>query len=309
MKRKQYRRAFTLVEMLTVAGILVILSAILLPVFHSAREHGRSTSCISNLKQLGAAFSMYIDDNARRYPPANSETPQYIPGAPLGCPIMVETPVTWRYLILRYTRVDRVFLCPSVRPGGVQFASVPTIKLWDDCPPPVGGPHGGSGGGTVGGGIPCPTPPPIHEPSTAYIYNTMFKHQDAWLNSPGFKPGEGFAIARVRETHCAGDTGPSRAMLTHNITASQSRITNPGGVILLAEADENGYTPRQTVVISDAELDYTQDKPKAPIGDVPANIVASRNHWNGFNALFADNHVKWIQYGTSKPAMWTIEND
>jgi hypothetical protein len=140
------------------------------------------------------------------------------------------------------------------------------------------------------------------------MYNQMVQHPDAWLNSPGFKPGQGFVVTTVKETACANPAGATMETIT-TIPVSQNRVTKPEDVILLTEGDDNGITPREISVVSDAQLDYTQDKPKAtPVG-VHGNSIVSRHHWNGFNGLFADNHVKWIQYGSTKPAQWTIEND
>ena len=56
------QRGFTLIELLVVIAIIAILAAILFPVFATAREKARQTSCASNQKQLGTAFLQYAQD-------------------------------------------------------------------------------------------------------------------------------------------------------------------------------------------------------------------------------------------------------
>lgn len=56
------RKGFTLIELLVVVAIIAILAAILMPVFAQAREKARSTSCLSNLKQIGTGSVMYAQD-------------------------------------------------------------------------------------------------------------------------------------------------------------------------------------------------------------------------------------------------------
>ncbi len=56
------RRAFTLIELLVVVAILSVLAAILLPVFASVRARGRQATCVSNLRQIGLAVTLYAQD-------------------------------------------------------------------------------------------------------------------------------------------------------------------------------------------------------------------------------------------------------
>jgi prepilin-type N-terminal cleavage/methylation domain-containing protein/prepilin-type processing-associated H-X9-DG protein len=62
------RRGFTLIELLVVIAIIAILAAILFPVFAQAREKARETSCLSNLRQISTATTLYIQDNDETFP-------------------------------------------------------------------------------------------------------------------------------------------------------------------------------------------------------------------------------------------------
>jgi prepilin-type N-terminal cleavage/methylation domain-containing protein len=65
------RRAFTLIELLVVIAIIVILAAILFPIFAAAREKARMTSCVNNMAQVGRAFMMYVGDWSDKFPTRN----------------------------------------------------------------------------------------------------------------------------------------------------------------------------------------------------------------------------------------------
>lgn len=64
-------RAFTLVEILVVIGVIALLAAILFPVLSRVREGGRTKACGSNMHQLGLAFQQYAADS-NRYPDAGA---------------------------------------------------------------------------------------------------------------------------------------------------------------------------------------------------------------------------------------------
>ena len=63
-----HQRGFTLIELLVVIAIIAILAAILFPVFAQVREKARATSCISNMRQIGMAVRLYVDDSDGAWP-------------------------------------------------------------------------------------------------------------------------------------------------------------------------------------------------------------------------------------------------
>jgi prepilin-type N-terminal cleavage/methylation domain-containing protein len=67
VKRNGFRRGFTLIELLVVIAIIAVLAAMLLPALTRAKQRSQRASCLSNLKQIGVAFALYLDEHEGRF--------------------------------------------------------------------------------------------------------------------------------------------------------------------------------------------------------------------------------------------------
>jgi prepilin-type N-terminal cleavage/methylation domain-containing protein/prepilin-type processing-associated H-X9-DG protein len=112
------KRGFTLIELLVVIAIIAILAAILFPVFAQARAKARQTTCLSNMKQIGLATMMYIQDYDETF--FGSYMPGYIgpDGSDIGhwpfrLPPYLKNGISTDWSTTPTTSVNSVFFCPS----------------------------------------------------------------------------------------------------------------------------------------------------------------------------------------------------
>jgi len=127
MLASKHRRAFTLVELLVVIGIIGLLISILLPTIGKAKQAANSSNCLANLRGWMQAITTYSTENKNRYwidwgnhPPA---------GSGQG---------TWmRELSIYYRNLDRFRLCPSAADTTGTYGSA-TFQAWGPIAPSQG---------------------------------------------------------------------------------------------------------------------------------------------------------------------------
>ncbi|HEY3328641.1 MAG TPA: DUF1559 domain-containing protein [Capsulimonadaceae bacterium] len=224
------RTGFTLIELLVVIAIISILAAILFPVFATAREKARATSCASNEKQIGLAIIQYTQDYDEVYP--------------LAYAALNSSPWTifngWEQDIYPYVKSMKVYQCP------------------DDV-------------------VPRQTYFTASQPPRTYAFPASPKYTDSsffgWeTQSNGYKIGH---------------------------TPAMNEIPAVSELIMLAEA------PNKSAAVN---VESANDFVCAPMTSTLSNgwgcttgqVLQTANglydpaHSGGWNYVFADGHVKWL---------------
>jgi len=118
-------RGFTLIELLVVIAIIAILAAILFPVFAQVRAKGLQTQCLSNLKQIAMATSMYVQDYEDTFPISSYASSQN--GSP--CFFGIDTALG------PYTKNAAIWHCPvdptavDIRAGALSNFGLPLCAV------------------------------------------------------------------------------------------------------------------------------------------------------------------------------------
>jgi prepilin-type processing-associated H-X9-DG protein len=104
MTHRYAAAGFTLVELVTVAALLALLTASLLATFTKGRDKANQSTCQENLKQLALAVHQYTQDHDSRFPPA---------GYVVAGDGSITGQLAWPAAIQSYVKNDDLFLCPT----------------------------------------------------------------------------------------------------------------------------------------------------------------------------------------------------
>ena len=95
-------RGFTLIELLVVVAIIMVLAAMLLPVYEMVNKRAEAISCLHNMRNLALAANLYAEDYDGVLVPAR------VSSGPVGT-----FGTTWDTLLLPYHRNELIYLCPA----------------------------------------------------------------------------------------------------------------------------------------------------------------------------------------------------
>lgn len=110
------KKGFTLIELLVVIAIISILAALLFPVFAQAKAAAKQTVCMSNLKQIGTAFNLYMNDYDDVFPYAVDASDKFDPQIWSAFPdfeAQIPKMPLMSDALQPYLKSHEVFHCPS----------------------------------------------------------------------------------------------------------------------------------------------------------------------------------------------------
>ncbi|MDQ2733379.1 MAG: DUF1559 domain-containing protein [Armatimonadota bacterium] len=270
---EQRRGGFTLIELLVVIAIIAILASILLPVFATARERARATSCLNNMKQIGTATISYTQDYDEQYYPhrintgANTNPLIQAAGGSNITPTATDK-TFWISELQSYVKSYDVFKCPSLSNAWTVYN--PDLA---PCTAP------GCGGVGYGG-------------ENSYGHNDDFLSPAAPYGSPPGTPAPPVSLSSVPR--------PASTIMIVDATyyGAGPDVDNQSGLLInnnandMAYIDAAGAQNRYWMNIGNSKWSWNGGN-TAP---AQALVDGPTRHNGRINCQFADGHAKSMQY-------------
>jgi prepilin-type N-terminal cleavage/methylation domain-containing protein/prepilin-type processing-associated H-X9-DG protein len=257
MKR---RAGFTLIELLVVIAIIAVLAAILFPVFAQARDKARAASCLSNLKQIGLAWNMYLQDYDETIMPFFTPAgPNTAGSADYTSPLIHY----WNVDLFPYMKNLQVFVCPSALKSEGLYD--PTKFQTPDLALNV---------------EQCKAAGQLDKTAYMGVLHWCFGSGSVGLNWPYLSwtvDSKGRTVKFSSPPTLAQITRPAETVAVGEITKAQ----NPGVI----------FSPAQAIPAKNC----TNNIPCGKANVATFDSQTATRHQQGLNVIFVDAHVKWMK--------------
>jgi len=287
MRRKN--GAFTLVELLVVIGIIALLIALLLPALGRSREQAKQVACLSNLRQLGMAMTLYCQENNGWFPRA----------APIATLMEGESPqdfIWWQQSSKNVAlAADRdIFESPILKCMGIRPDSpaVPTVTDFNELRQKV---------------LRCPSDPLSDHPDNitdgryyySYTLNNLMQSLDSNI------PGDG-AYLPINT-----NTGKQ-----FQVAGKLVKVRNPAAKILMVDEaagtiQDGCFDPTNANRLLSVRHDRSAQNPAdSPVGFVKVGGVWTI--WNGKckgNVVFCDGHADYVPRALVDDPQYPVTGD
>ena len=288
--------AFTLIELLVVIAIIAILAAILFPVFAQARAKARQAACMSNMKQIGTAMLMYIQDYDETLPETGLGG-VFRNATNTGLGQLYAGILPFNLAVQPYAKNYQLFACPS--DDKQQNASIDRTGMPDMLKA-----AGVPGADT----LPAYSNTPTFHEAVAKICPDSYASSYYLSSTYDYNPRDG--SAHVNSSDCSGTVTNPPCSPTGQRGRALTEITEPANVWILSEWSVTAPVSGGTT--SGAGGWYMHPgylNTQVSNGNFNRWRGAQR-HNGGRDWLFVDGHAKWFKdppFETA-PGVATLDN-
>jgi prepilin-type N-terminal cleavage/methylation domain-containing protein/prepilin-type processing-associated H-X9-DG protein len=273
------QKAFTLIELLVVIAIIAILAAILFPVFAQAREKARAAACLSNMKQIGLAQLMYVQDYDEQF----------------GTSWAKGFPGDFNFIVQPYIKNFNILLCPSKDISTSAAASV--------CGPAANDPYG------TWYLNPGDRDNPTNIP---YLWGYGFNNGITWNDGTGLVDAIANTSGNGNQTiyiTVGGVSVPTTIRATMEVGIALAGVTAPAQTFMEGDSAEPPLSSIQLQALRPVGWPGYNNADGLDTSPCFALTHQGLPHHTGGNTfLYVDGHVKWQRY-TGSPTNYGEPSD